>query len=329
MNRIKAFDAHRKLPSDLSESTTLGAAIGIVAMIVMGFLFIYEIKEFMKTEEYSDMYIDVNRGGGKLVVNIDISLPRMPCDIVSLDQQDVMGTHTVNLAGDLHKVRTDERGNEIEVEKHSQDHDYGSNIDFERTRKAFQAKEGCILRGYILVNKVPGNFHISSHAYGHLLQEVFRQNGISTIDVSHRINHLSFGEEKDLTYVRKNFKQGVLNPLNGMQKVPKDVNTGTTYQYYLNIVPTTYQSTWHTLYVFQFSANGNEVNSGMLPALFFRYEISPNTIKFSQESIGFLHFLVQLSAIIGGVFTIASVVDSVLHKVFGKMLKKSSDVRLT
>lgn len=26
MNRIKAFDTHRKLPSDLRESTTLGAA---------------------------------------------------------------------------------------------------------------------------------------------------------------------------------------------------------------------------------------------------------------------------------------------------------------
>lgn len=114
----------------------------------------------------------------------------------------------------------------------------------------------------------------------------------------------------------------------------------------IKIVPTTYVTNWGTtLHVFQFAANGNEVNSGMLPALFFRYfpsvemrelnyrviryDLSPNTIKFSQESVGFLHFLVQLCAIIGGVFTIASVVDSVLHKVFGKMLKKTSDVRLT
>ena len=75
----------------------------------MFLLFIYEIKEYMTIQEFSDMYIDVNRGGTRvfthlnrfnlkyhqLVVNLDIELPRIPCDIVSLDQQDVMGTHTV------------------------------------------------------------------------------------------------------------------------------------------------------------------------------------------------------------------------------------------
>jgi len=49
------------------------------------------------------MYIDVNRGGEKLRVNMDIDLTRLPCDIISLDMQDVMGSHFVNTGENLYK----------------------------------------------------------------------------------------------------------------------------------------------------------------------------------------------------------------------------------
>lgn len=40
-----------------------------------------------------------------LRVNMDIFFPRMPCDFISVDQQDVIGTHSINLKGDLQKRR--------------------------------------------------------------------------------------------------------------------------------------------------------------------------------------------------------------------------------
>jgi hypothetical protein len=43
--------------------------------------------------------------------------------------------------------------------------------------------------------------------------------GISTIDLSHKINHISFGSEKDIVQIRKRFNKGVLNPLDGSEKV--------------------------------------------------------------------------------------------------------------
>ena len=51
------------------------------------------------------MFIDINRDGEKLQVNLDISFPAMPCDLISLDVQDVMGTHTLNIEGKLFKKR--------------------------------------------------------------------------------------------------------------------------------------------------------------------------------------------------------------------------------
>lgn len=44
-------------------------------------------------EEVSEMYVDSKSEEGKLRVNLDIMFPRFPCDIFSLDAQDVMGTH--------------------------------------------------------------------------------------------------------------------------------------------------------------------------------------------------------------------------------------------
>lgn len=40
---------------------------------------------------------------------MDMVFTRLPCDILSLDAQDVMGSHSVNLEGELHKYRVDSR----------------------------------------------------------------------------------------------------------------------------------------------------------------------------------------------------------------------------
>lgn len=101
---------------------------------------------------------------------------------------------------------------------------------------------------------MPGNFHISSHAYGNQLYTVFSQNDIKTLDLSHTINHLSFGEEDDFKAIRKyyshweflwkllnnrKFGGGVLTPLDGTVKMtPEYRGFGYMYQYYLNVDPT-------------------------------------------------------------------------------------------
>ena len=51
-----------------------------------------------------------------------------------------------------------------------------------------------------------------------MLNQVFSSVGISTIDLSHKINHISFGTEGDIVQIRKKFNKGVLNPLDGSEK---------------------------------------------------------------------------------------------------------------
>lgn len=86
------------------------------------------------------------------------------------------------------------------------------------------------------------------------------------------------------------------------------------YEYYVKVVPTTYKVlNGEEYYVSQFTANTNEYQSNGPPAVYFRYDLSPVTVKFSVYRQSFFRFLVQLCAIVGGIFTVAGLIDNFLH----------------
>ena len=45
------------------------------------------------------------------VVNIDIEMPRMPCDIIGVDVEDKFGNEVSDYYGELRKHRLDSEGN--------------------------------------------------------------------------------------------------------------------------------------------------------------------------------------------------------------------------
>ncbi|KAA0201242.1 Endoplasmic reticulum-Golgi intermediate compartment protein 3 [Fasciolopsis buskii] len=51
-----------------------------------------------------------------------------------------------------------------------------------------------------------------------------------------------------------------------------------------------------------------------VPGLFFNYEISPILVRISSERRPLLQFFTNTCAIIGGVFTVASLVDSFIYR---------------
>ena len=50
--------------------------------------------------------VDVDSGDEKLLINLDITLPYCPCDVLSLDVVDVTGAHVV--AVDVERMRIGE-----------------------------------------------------------------------------------------------------------------------------------------------------------------------------------------------------------------------------
>jgi hypothetical protein len=55
------------------------------------------------------------------------------------------------------------------------------------------------------------------------------------------------------------------------------------------------------------------------------YDLSPITIKYTETHQSFAHFLTGICAIIGGVFTVAGIIDSMIYHSL-KSLKKKIDL---
>jgi len=188
-----------------------------------------------------------------------------------------------------------------------------------------QVGEGCQVYGYLLVNKVAGNFHFAPgksfqqhHMHVHDLQPFKNLK----FNLSHTINRLSFG---------KDFP-GIVNPLDGVTKLSDQPDHAVAmYQYFVKVVPTIYEtSNGNVLNTNQYSVTEHfkplkGENAHGLPGVFVMYELSPIMVKFSESSKSFAHFLTSLCAIVGGVFTVAGIIDSVLYQGM-RTLKKKIDL---
>ena len=145
---------------------------------------------------------------------MDILLPRFPCEILSVDLQDIMLSHSANI-GSVHKFRVDKRGIEVDggrpFELLSEPH---HERQYEIAKEAFQKGYGCRLKGDFTVKEVPGNFHISSHAYQNIYARLKMEGIIQTLDMSHKINHLFMGDLTNISKIQQQHPEAVLAKLN-------------------------------------------------------------------------------------------------------------------
>jgi hypothetical protein len=272
-------------------------------------LFIGEFYSFLQVEHLSHVYVNAPRDTGnthaEIIINMNVTFPKLPCAIVSVDAQDVMGSHVLDVGGELHKTRLDSN---MKVKTASN----GMELPVENTKPEEMIGEGCNLHGHMIVKRVPGNWHISAHAHAELLGKFFPDN---VMNVSHIIHSVGFGDEAAMQELQ-GIDASVTNPLAGAFKQSSAENPSISYEYFLTVVPTNYlKSNGLMVESYQFTANSNEVaNRYRIPAVYFRYEFEGVTVLFSDKTVPFYHFVVQVCAIIGGVFTVAGLISGLLLK---------------
>ena len=88
------------------------------------------------------------------------------------------------------------------------------------------------------------------------------------------------------------------------------------YEYYMKIIPTKYRDINQNEFpVYQMSATEHHyVSSHKVPGISFRFDISPIYVVYEQYKRQHFHFFVSLCAIVGGVFTVIGMLDSLLYK---------------
>lgn len=280
---IRRFDIYRKVPKDLTQPTLTGACISIFSVLFILFLFLSELSLFITHDVVSELTVeDPVKHSEKIPVFINLTLPNLNCKYLGLDIQDDMGRHEVGFQDNTQKFEVN-----------------GGN--------------GCRMESHFLINKVPGNFHVSTHS---------AESQPDNPDMTHIIHKVRFGmdlqEGKDVS--------GSFNPMEGLDKTKSQAIA--THDYIVKIVPSVYEdSRGNFRYPYQYTFSYRDVvqyghGGRMMPAIWFRYDLSPITVRYKEKRKPFYTFLTTVCAIVGGTFTVAGILDSCIFtaaEVFRKL----------
>ena len=109
---LQRFDAFPKVNEDFFQRTLSGGVITLVATIVVAVLFVSQLRVFMAVNTDYELSVDSSRGE-QMRIHLDVTFPRMPCSVVSLDVMDVSGEQELDVSHDIFKRRLDRRGKPI------------------------------------------------------------------------------------------------------------------------------------------------------------------------------------------------------------------------
>jgi hypothetical protein len=352
---LKKFDVYTKVEEDYRIKTCSGGMVSLFSMTTMLLLFLTEFHGYLTVDVVDHIIVDTTLDQ-KLPIGVNITFPHLPCDEVYVDTVDKSMEAHADVHGAMHKTSINADwsiarepaageclscwGLELEVGDLDEKRCCNTCPDLKKAYKdagmsyfdiaktAPQCKDaiGCRIQGEVLVSKIAGNFHVAQGKSvaidGHLMHdtdfEVIR-HGFNT---SHYIHLLRFGEQvHDMT-----------STLEGTAKI--STHGSYMFHYYIKLVPTLYTaSDGSMVYTHQYSVTEKDKNvlssqtheaevSG-LPGVYFVYVFTPFMVQKIEKPQPLSHFLVSICAIIGGVFTVASMIDSALYKSY-KHLKKVS-----
>lgn len=200
---------------------------------------------------------------------------------------------------------------------------------------------GCMIAGALDVKRVPGVLAISFGGQGmsvpagsaatlnstHVVHELFFGKRVS----AYQLSRLPAGTEGELHRMRghafvapADSDPHAFNPETGAIGAPP-----TLHEHFLSVVGSSFGfGTGYVVDTFRYTANSHSYPTPphgsvdhTLPLVQWRYELSPIAMVITEARRPFYHFATQVCAIVGGVFTVIGLVDSLLHGVLAGVLK--------
>eukprot|EP01029_Cantina_marsupialis_P020396 TRINITY_DN4778_c0_g1_i1.p1 TRINITY_DN4778_c0_g1~~TRINITY_DN4778_c0_g1_i1.p1 ORF type:complete len:500 (-),score=139.41 TRINITY_DN4778_c0_g1_i1:300-1799(-) len=177
-------------------------------------------------------------------------------------------------------------------------------------------KEGCEVSGYVDVKRVPGTLFMTldseSHSFDH-----------SSVNVTHFFRSLNFVEpdvRRRLHEIPSELSIG-RNKLLNEDFVSNDAKT--THQHYLKGLAVSRPTNDRfededrspMRHAYKYSSTSHSYVSEDIPMVKLQYDFSPVSVMISQDDkMPFYHFITNLCAIIGGVFTVLGLLDAVIYQ---------------
>jgi thiol-disulfide isomerase/thioredoxin len=200
-----------------------------------------------------------------------------------------------------------------EMKKHKRQHPPNLWID--------EDHPGCQMAGHLMLDRVPGNFHIQARSAHHDLVP-------HMTNVSHIVHHLSIGEpivQRLVTTGQRVIPAEVkskLSPMDGNIYLTQELHEA--YHHYLKVVTTnvdgmiTNSQTGLKAYQILGSSQLAFYRNDVIPEAKFIYDLSPISVAYRKTSRKWYDYLTSLMAIIGGSFTVFGMCESGISAVVAR-----------
>eukprot|EP00928_Gymnodinium_smaydae_P001727 TRINITY_DN10619_c0_g1_i1.p1 TRINITY_DN10619_c0_g1~~TRINITY_DN10619_c0_g1_i1.p1 ORF type:complete len:406 (-),score=77.04 TRINITY_DN10619_c0_g1_i1:131-1348(-) len=188
-----------------------------------------------------------------------------------------------------------------------------------------QRDEGCHVDANLYVRKVAATVHFG---VGKFLQDELTflaerspKEFLSTLDFSHNIKQISFGEDFP----------GLVKVLDGREKSNHKPGMSEHYQYDVHVIPTTYLEDGQSeIKSHQYSVTEYVKSIDMLRrhaellavGVWMNYDFTPFEVKVTKSRKPFSHFLTECCAILGGIFAFTGMLDNFVYSI-GKTMHRS------
>ncbi|KAI3686234.1 hypothetical protein L1987_79908 [Smallanthus sonchifolius] len=186
---------------------------------------------------------------------------------------------------------------------------YGKTIIY--AKRPAPREAGCRIEGFIQVKKVPGSIIVSARSESHSFDA-------SRINMSHVINSFNFGKKvtprlmSDIKRLKPYIESH--DKLAGKAYINLEERANVTIEHYLQVVKTEVMSSSHQLIEdYEYTTHSSLVHAVTIPVAKFHLEPSPLQILVTEDPKSFTHFITNVCAITGGIFTVARILDSLLY----------------
>ncbi|CAD6890185.1 unnamed protein product [Tilletia controversa] len=111
--RLRGIDAFGRTMDDVRIRTSTGAFLTFLSAILILLLTITEYRDYRRVQVKSSLVVDLSRGE-RLTANLNITFPRVPCYLLSLDIMDISGETQTDIHQDVQRTRLTAAGDVIE-----------------------------------------------------------------------------------------------------------------------------------------------------------------------------------------------------------------------
>lgn len=303
MNKILALDFFKQAPRKFTEQTVLGSLLTILAIGLSAYLIFYELSTFFTKEVKSELvFSDLKMPD--LEVNIDIDLPKVPCEFADI--------RFVGQTGRTHHFKK----TTLYRNGSTADYTIGEERDPEDLANIIaRQSEGCNIVGQFYKHFLVDNFVV---VWGNdfLLMRTRSFKPHIKLDLSHRINSLYLGDQTRHEELEKEYGLSSFNVLRNRSVIEtKRTNKyNIRHKYYLWAVPTLLEGAFLSKpqEILQYAPNYFKEKSEE-NEIMFQTAVTPTAINYSIKIEGLWSTLANIFSVVGGLYMIFKVTDTLVY----------------